>query len=128
MQPITLEWIEKAEDDFLAAQREYRARKRPLYDISCFHAQQCAEKYLKARLVEAGINIAKTHNIRTLLQSVLTVEPNWATLQPHLDALTVYAVDFRYPGKSASKIDAKDALQDCRKVRAAVRQAFGLAV
>ncbi len=76
MKPLTIEWIEKAEDDYLAAQREYRARKHPLYDIACFHAQQCAEKYLKARLFEAGINIAKTHNLRTLLQSVLAVEPN----------------------------------------------------
>lgn len=128
MKPLTIEWIEKAEDDYVAAHREYRARKQPLYDIACFHAQQCAKKYLKARLFEAGINIAKTHNLRTLLQAALAVEPNWATLQPHLDALTAYAVDFRYPGKSATKINAKDALQDCREVRLIVRQAFGLPV
>jgi HEPN domain-containing protein len=50
MNPLTTEWIEKAEGDLLTAQREYRARNRPNYDAVCFHAQQTAEKYLKAWL------------------------------------------------------------------------------
>jgi HEPN domain-containing protein len=67
MKPITLEWINKAEGDWTSAQREYRARQRPNYDASCFHAQQCAEKYLKARLEEAGIAFGRTHNLTSLL-------------------------------------------------------------
>jgi HEPN domain-containing protein len=63
MNPLTLEWIEKAEGDFATAQRELRARKLPNYDAVCFHAQQCAEKYLKAMLQEAGIVFGKTHNL-----------------------------------------------------------------
>jgi HEPN domain-containing protein len=43
--------------------RELRARKSPNYDAACFHAQQCVEKYLKARLQEAGIVFTKTHNL-----------------------------------------------------------------
>ena len=50
MSPLTQEWVEKAEEDFRVATREYRARKHPAYNAACFHAQQCAEKYLKARL------------------------------------------------------------------------------
>ena len=50
MKPITQEWIDKAEGDWATLMREYRARKNPNYDAVCFHAQQCAEKYLKARL------------------------------------------------------------------------------
>ena len=56
MKPITEEWIVKAEGDFAMLERESRARKNPNYDGICFHAQQCAEKYLKARLCEAGIS------------------------------------------------------------------------
>lgn len=55
--------------------REYRARKNPNYDAGCFHAQQCAEKYLKARLQEAGIHFAKTHNLLHLLNDLLLIEP-----------------------------------------------------
>jgi HEPN domain-containing protein len=54
MNPLTLEWINKAEGDLISAQREYRARNQPNYDSACFHAQQCIEKYLKAWLHESG--------------------------------------------------------------------------
>jgi hypothetical protein len=50
MKPLTQEWIEKAEGDFRTARRELQAKRLPNYDAVCFHAQQCAEKYLKARL------------------------------------------------------------------------------
>lgn len=75
MKPITLEWIDKAEGDYIAAQREARARKYPVYDVACFHAQQCAEKYLKARLVKGGLAFGKTPNLIALLSFVLLVEP-----------------------------------------------------
>ena len=52
MKPTTAEWVAKAVGDFLTAGRELRARKSPNYDAVCFHAQQYAEKYLKAVLQE----------------------------------------------------------------------------
>jgi HEPN domain-containing protein len=54
MKPITTEWVGKAEADFATAQREGTAPEEPNYDATCFHAQQCAEKYMKAQLVELG--------------------------------------------------------------------------
>ncbi len=54
MKPVTAEWVEKAEGDFATAGRELRAAPAPNFDAACFHAQQCAEKYLKACLIEAG--------------------------------------------------------------------------
>ena len=53
MKVITLEWVEKAGGDVLTGKRVMQAEP-PNYDAVAFHAQQCAEKYLKARLVEAG--------------------------------------------------------------------------
>ena len=67
MQPVTLEWIEKAEGDFRTALREMRARKQPNYDATCFHAQQCAEKYMKAFLQEKLVPVDKTHDLLRLL-------------------------------------------------------------
>jgi len=63
MNPLTREWVSKAEGDFATAERELRARKQPNLDAACFHAQQCAEKYLKAFLQEKGIPFGKTHNL-----------------------------------------------------------------
>jgi HEPN domain-containing protein len=128
MKPITAEWIAKAERDWISAQREARARKDPNYDLSCFSAQQCAEKYLKARLVEAGISFKKTHNLRQLLQLVTPVEPSWQALYNELAVLSTFAVDYRYPGINAAKATARDAIRKCRKVRKLIRQSFGLPI
>src|SRR5438093_6256645 len=128
MKPITLECIEKAEGDWTSAQREYRARQRPNDDAACFHAQPCAEKYLKARLEEAGIVFSRTHNLTSLLTLALPVEPTWTVLQPHLTALNIYAVAFRYPGSSATKSNAANAIKDCQEVRRIMRQSLGLSV
>jgi HEPN domain-containing protein len=127
MMSLTQEWVDIAEEDFIATQREYRARKNPTYRWACFHAQQCAEKYLKARLQEAGISFQKTHNLTNLLNLVLTVEPTWVTLHPKLQALNTFAVDVRYPGHpTVTKQDAKQALNYCKEVRQYVRQSLGL--
>lgn len=128
MKPLTLEWINKAEGDWIAAQREFRARKSPIYDAACFHAQQSAEKYIKARLTEAGVGFGRTHNLIALLASAIAVEPSWIALQPKLNALNAYAVQYRYPGSSASKANAQAAVRDCREVRRVVRRSLGLDV
>jgi len=108
--------------------REFRARKNLNYDAVCFHAQQCAEKYLKSRLQEAGISFAKTHNLLHLLSSVLTIEPNWTNLQNSSAFLTVFAVKYRYPGSSSNKSEAKEAVKNCRLIRNTVRQSFNLPI
>lgn len=128
MKPLTLEWIEKAEEDWDMLLKAYRARKRPAYNAACFHAQQCAEKYLKGRLEEASITFAKTHNLDQLLKQTQVIEPSWAILQTDLDFLNDFSVLYRYPGSSASQATAKKAVDACRKVRRVIRTAFGLAV
>jgi HEPN domain-containing protein len=60
MKPLTSEWVEKAEWDFATANREIRVRKSPNFDAVCFHAQQCAEKYLKALLQEADLHVGSS--------------------------------------------------------------------
>lgn len=126
MKRITREWVEKAEADFTSARRELRARNAPNYDDACFHAQQCAEKYLKARLQELSLPFFKTHNLMALLDLLLTVEPWWKDLQPLLQSLNVFAVDFRYPGESADKEMALQALESMKPVREKIRRSLKL--
>jgi HEPN domain-containing protein len=128
MQPLTTEWIAKAEGDFVSATRELRARKAPNYDAACFHAQQCAEKYLKARLQEANIPFSRTHDLEVLLDLLLPLDSGWDTLRPDARVLTSLAVDVRYPGYTADKAKAREALRACRSVRRVVRQSLGLPV
>jgi len=126
MKSLTREWVEKAEGDFATASRELRARKSPNYDAACFHAQQCIEKYLEARLQEADIACGRTHNLVAPLDFLGPLEPAWEILRPHLRALTAFAVTFRYPGESADKEDAREALTLCRTVRRRIRHDLGI--
>jgi len=126
MKQITREWIEKAEGDFAMMERESRARKNRNYDGICFHAQQCTEKYLKARLHEAGLESEKTHDLTTLLDKVLNAEPMWEVYREHLAYLSDFAVSFRYPGESADHDMAHEARKRCRAFRLAARDALGM--
>ena len=128
MKPQTAEWVEKAEGDWNAARQLNRVRKDPNYDGACFHCQQSIEKYLKARLEEAGISFPRTHDLIKLLSLAVPIEPKWVVLQPVMVVLNPYAIAYRYPGFKASKSDAKDAIQSCRRVRRAIRVSLGLPV
>lgn len=125
MKPSTREWIAKAEEDFGAAET-LRRRRKPLWSVAAFHAQQCVEKYLKARLEEGGVTIPKTHDLLHLLNLAGALQPLWAAYYTSFSHLASYAVQARYPGSSVSKPDALAALKICRRFRTEARQAFGL--
>ena len=97
MKPTTRAWVKKAENDFNVASQILRRRKDIVPDAACFFCQQCVEKYLKARLTEAGIAFPRTHDLLQLLNLCLNVEPLWTAFSNVVDAMTDYAVDFRYP-------------------------------
>lgn len=126
MRPETAEWVEKAEGDYRTARREFFAPESPNYDAVCFHAQQCAEKYLKARLVEAGVSFPRIHDLAALLRLVLPLEPSWACLEEVLDPLTSIGIEVRYPGVTADVEDATEAINLTTRVRESVRRALGL--
>ena len=54
-------WCEKGRRDFITAQNSLLDTKEIFPDIICFHAQQAAEKYLKAYLVFLEQDFPKTH-------------------------------------------------------------------
>ncbi len=126
MKAQTAEWVAKAEGDWNAARQLNRVRKDPNYDGVCFHCQQCVEKYLKARLEEAGRSFPKTHDLIKLLGMTVAVEPQWTVLHQFVVGLNPFAIGYRYPGLTATKADAKAAIQECRTIRRAVRTALGL--
>ena len=126
MKPISQEWIVKADGDFATMEREARVRKNPNYDAICFHAQQCAEKYLKARLIEAGISFPKTHDLVVLLDLVLPVEPLWESSREQLGFLSSFAVTFRYTGESAVSEHARLCRKYSKGLRTLARESFGL--
>src|SRR5437899_12169248 len=102
MKPTTRDWVKKAENDFKVACQILRRRKDIVPDAASFFCQQSVEKYLKARLVEAGIPFPRTHDLLVLLNLCAQVEPRWSSHAKVVDTMSDYAVDFRYPGHSAT--------------------------
>ena len=125
MNPLTLEWIEKAEKDYAAAQW-LRQAPMPAHDAVCFHSQQCIEKYLKAWLQEANTYIPRAHGLEELLDLIVNTIPTWNAWRSDFVTLTTHAVDFRYPGKSATVDDAHHAMRICENVRQAIRESLAI--
>jgi HEPN domain-containing protein len=126
MKPLTAEWVAKAEGDFATLEREAEVRTNPNYDAICFHAQQCAEKYLKGMLYEEDISFPKTHYLLGLLNLLLPAKPDFRSFREDMALLSGFAVDFRYPGELASDDSALDARRRCRSFRSEARKALGL--
>ena len=90
------DWLRHARSD-LALARVSRTADL-LLETLCYHAQQAAEKSIKAVLLSQAIPFPRTHNLKVLLE---LLPPTCAV--PHAVAksvaLTDYAVMSRYPGK-----------------------------
>jgi len=90
--------------------------------LIAYHAQQCAEKYLKAYLVCKGVDIPFTHNISLLLE-LCGPSAGWTDKLEEAKSLTYYAVTARYPGKDkVTKNDAVQAVETANMVRLAIRK------
>lgn len=127
MKPLTREWVAKADGDYATARRELRARTRPNYDAACFHAQQCSEKYVKALLLENGFPVARSHNLEALAKPLLRAYPSLNDISVDLRTLTAFAVETRYPGKSADRRVAREAFDRSTRVRLLIRKALRIA-
>jgi HEPN domain-containing protein len=115
------EWIERAEEDLMAAGLLLKAGRRPPTNTICFHAQQCVEKYLKAYLAWRSTEFPKTHAIEKLFSLIPTeARPNVGIREQSL--ISDYGVAPRYPGwTSASLAQARRAVTVARRVRKHVR-------
>jgi len=116
------QWIEKAEHDIRNAEYTLTLKKNCPFDTVCFHAQQCAEKYLKALLVSKSIDFPKTHDLRILMQLV-PKEVKLGLRMNEVLPLNRYTIEARYPGdwEPITRKEAKEALAIARMVRQAVR-------
>jgi len=115
---IVREWLHKADEDIRSA-KALLAQDPPLLFPSCFHAQQSAEKHLKAFLTWHQVEFPKTHSIRELLKLVKTADKDLASHLNPAATLTPYGVEVRYPSDlpEVSQTDAQEATELAEKVR-----------
>lgn len=114
------EWLAKAEDDWRVAQREFAADPDPSFDAACFHAQQCVEKLMKAVLIDHQVLAPRTHDLLALSRLLSALGKGWSWDDVELASLNRAAVAYRYPGESADREDAAEALEIVARLRTAL--------
>jgi HEPN domain-containing protein len=109
-------WLSKAELDLKAAAHEVAAPAEALWGDVMFHAQQAAEKAMKAFLAYHDVPFRKTHNLEELGQQCVALDATLGTVADEAAPLTEYAWKFRYPGETPEpeRAEADEALAAAR--------------
>ncbi len=112
------EWIEYAQMDLTTCEQLDAVVVGKQYRIICYHAQQAAEKMLKALLVLFGeVKLVRTHDLTTLLDLVSRYCGIKDGMVKYAQVLTPYAVNQRYPGgDDVDEVQAKIAIKYCREI------------
>jgi HEPN domain-containing protein len=122
MREITKEWVFKAEGDHRSAEALLYQIEIPEIDTACFHCQQCAEKYVKAFLVEHEVDFPRSHDLIRLLGLCLTIDENFEKIRDNLRRLENYGVIIRYPGLTVPLEMANEAIENTNQVREFIRK------
>ena len=95
-----------------------------LFETLCFHAQQAAEKSIKAVLLHSGIPFPKTHNLKILLE---LLPPDQAAPEEVRQSvgLTDYAGITRYP-RDFEPVTEEEYEQAARMAEIVLRWAEGI--
>jgi HEPN domain-containing protein len=91
------QWLRKADADLETA-RHLVATRPDLAFAAAYHAQQAAEKSIKASLVWLQVEFPKTHDLDRLVALVQGSDPGLGDRLHEARLLTPYGVDARYPG------------------------------
>src|SRR6266487_1960512 len=123
---IIISWYEKADEDLLAAEVVIEASTL-LYDISAFHSQQAAEKYIKAFLAFNEMMPPKVHNIKELIDIAANFDASFEAIR-EAEWLSKYAVRTRYPDDFDidTQEQALKILNVAKSVRDFVRNRIGI--
>ena len=101
-------WFAKADDDLELARRAL-GPDRPLPALACYHAQQCAEKYLKGYLIAHGVPFRLVHDLDYLIELCARLNPAFEDLTPAAEFLNAYIATGRYPAEADPEPDLEAA-------------------
>lgn len=116
-------WIRTAQGDLRNVALVLPADDCP-YETVCFHAQQAAEKYLKAALTFLAIPFPKVHDLDELLD-LLPADAAVSVGRDGLPELSQLAVAPRYPGWD-TEIDRQVAERACATAQSVKREVLAL--
>ena len=112
------DWLRHARSDLALARVERPAEV--FLEMLCFHAQQAAEKSIKAVLLVNEIHFPYTHDVAKLISLVKEAGIRWPEGLDQAAGLTEYASETRYPGsvEPVSEEDYRQAIEVAEQVLA----------
>ena len=119
------QWLRFADEDLQLARHGLTISRGAPYRLIAYHAQQCAEKHLKAYLVFRRVDFPYTHNISHLLDLCARFV-TWTDLLRDAEELSPYAITTRYPGEDEAVTleEVRRAISLAEIVREQVREAL----
>ena len=101
-------WLLKGADDLRVPKILLNAEAIPV-DAVCFHAQQCAEKSLKAFLVSVDAHVERTHSLPRLVELCRQHDDAFSQFEDLAPELTIYAVTGRTPDDGSTPASPEEA-------------------
>lgn len=116
------QWLQYADEDLLLARHALTLKSTAPYRLIAYHAQQCAEKHLKAYLVFRRVDFPFTHNLSRLIE-LAQQSRDWPEALLDAEELTPYAITTRYPGEDepVSADEARRAIDIAERTRQLIR-------
>lgn len=99
-----LRWLEQAQADRYGAQLLFDGGS---YHLTCFIAQQVAEKAVKAFLYAQGEELVVGHSVEALCRWAAEFEVDWEMLRLKVAPLDAYYIPTRYPNGLPDSIPAR---------------------
>jgi HEPN domain-containing protein/predicted nucleotidyltransferase len=120
MRKATERWLEDAREELESA---LILEEHGKYRGACYHAQQCAEKALKALLLEKGERPPRTHDIIQLLNK--TRELGWKPDLEMEEAIFLNSIyKGRYPAEEGLLPKGEPRLEEARRALDAAKKLF----
>jgi len=124
--PEVAVWLEKVRRDLAIA--DFAAKsENEFWDQACFHAQQAAEKALKALCVASGCTPSRSHDLVFLLHVLGDIESFPGSLREAARLLSQHAVHPRYPSFLAPETEdeARTAVLHAQRIVEFVEETLG---
>lgn len=111
------EWLDHARSD-LAYARLGERDPEVLPNQAAFHAQQAAEKAIKAAMIHHNIAFPFTHDLEGLIKRWTDAGHPWPAELADVDTLSPYAAETRYPGYfyEVSAAEVRAAIEMAEKI------------
>lgn len=120
MTKYVADWIARADEDIYTAELLLKEKGAP--NQICFHAQQAAEKYLKAFLAFYEKHIRKIHDLDSLSAECYEIDHSFSEIRADGTYLTGFYLGARYPGDMPEfdLEEGKKALESAKRIKSFV--------